>query len=509
MFGVSTIAGHGSTPAVTLRNDFFLGIPFAQPPTGDLRFPNPRPLQVSWKGERDATTFSPACVGYGASQMGYNISEDCLYLNVRRPPGSNMKHHGGFAQGSGVDLRYNTSFMVQESVSLSQPILVNQVRDSGDTNVGLRDLRLALQWIQENIASFGGDPGKVTIWGQSAGAGSVGIRVMAYNGRDDKLLRSAIMESGSPVAISDPDRKGYYQAAYHHLTQLAGCSNAPDSLECLRSLSFEKLNAAVNTTALNSIWFPQIDGDIIARHSSEQLKEDAFVHVPILIGTNSDEGTSFTPKGVNNTEIFKKAIQGSAPLMNASFADRVLVAYPARNVLANLDPTYRPGPPHGAQYRRAATYYGDTQFIASQRLTCETWSAAGLTAYCFRFNAIPVWATILDGATHFVEVAFAMLNVLGVSYPPVRIPPFEEKPPSYDNLARLTSGDWIRFVHTGDVNSKARSRSFGVPRWPRYSLRKPEGSVYDANVTSHVEPDTYRAEGISLINSGVFVVYNK
>jgi carboxylesterase type B len=167
-----------------------------------------------------------------ASQTGYNVSEDCLYLNVIRPSNSSKKHRGGlpvavwiygggFSQGSGVDTRYNLSFIVQESVNLGQPMLGitlnyrlsawgflqgDQVRGSGDTNIGLRDQRLALQWIQENIASFGGDPEQVTIWGQSAGAGSVGMHIMAYNGRDDKLFRSAIMESGSPVAISDPDR---------------------------------------------------------------------------------------------------------------------------------------------------------------------------------------------------------------------------------------------------------------------------------------------------------------
>ncbi|KAJ4295578.1 hypothetical protein N0V90_007591 [Kalmusia sp. IMI 367209] len=542
--------GHQHAPTVRVRNgtykgihsdqynqDFFLGVPFAQPPTGDLRFRNPRSLNSSWKGERDATAFSPACVGYGASQMGYNVSEDCLYLNVVRPSGIHKKHGGlpvavwiyggGFVQGSGVDLRYNLSFIVQESANLGQPILGitlnyrlsawgflqgDEVRKSGDTNVGLRDQRLALHWIRENVAAFGGDPNKVTIWGQSAGAASVGMHLIAYNGRDDKLFRSAIMESGAPIAVSDPDRKSFFQGAYQNLTKNTGCSDATDTLECLRALPYETLNAAINTTALNSIWFPQIDGDIIARHSSQQLSDGAFVHVPIIIGANSDEGTSFSPKGINNTEIFKADIKVSAPLMNDSFAGRVLAAYPddpSQNVLANLGPTYRPGPPYGEQYRRAATYYGDSTFIASRRLSCETWAAAGLTAYCFRFNAIPAWATPLDGATHFVEVAFAMLNLLGIGYPPVRIPPFQGKPKSYADLARLMSSDWIRFVNSGNVNAKARTRSFGVPAWPKYNLNKPEDFVYDANVTSYVEADTYREEGISLINSGVFSVYGR
>lgn len=198
--------------------------------------------------------------------------------------------------------------------------------------------------------------------------------------------------------------------------------------------------------------------------------------------------------------------------MNSSFADRILAAYPddpAQNVLANLGPTYRPGAPYGQQYRRAATYYGDSTFIASRRLSCATWAEAGLTAYCFRFNAIPAWATPFDGATHFVEVAFAMLNLLGVGYPPVRTPPFEAKPQSYTDLAKLMSGDLIRFVTTGDVNSKARAKTFGVPYWPKYSSSKPEEFVYDANVTSFVEADTYRAEGINLINSAVLSVYGR
>lgn len=234
-------------------------------------------------------------------------------------------HGGGFVQGSGVDLRYNLSFIVQESAALGQPILGitlnyrlsawgflqgREVQEAGDTNVGLRDQRLALHWIRENVAAFGGDPDKVTIWGQSAGAGSVGHQITAYNGRDDKLFRSAIMQSGAPIALSDGNRQEYFDSAYRNLTEKAGCANATSSLECLRGLPFDALNVVINTTALSGVWSPQIDGDFVARHSSEQLAEGKFVHVPIIIGANSDEGTSFSPKGVNNTDIFKANILG-------------------------------------------------------------------------------------------------------------------------------------------------------------------------------------------------------
>ena len=105
-------------------------------------------------------------------------------------------------------------------------------------------------------------------------------------------------------------------------------------------------------------------------------------------------------------------------MLNDTFADALLSAYPddpSVAVLANLGPTFRPGPPEGPQYRRAATYYGDENFIANRRLTCQTWAKAGVAAYCYRFNAIPAWADQLDGATHFVEVAFAMLNLPGLA----------------------------------------------------------------------------------------------
>lgn len=183
---------------------------------------------------------------------------------------------------------------------------------------------------------------------------------------------------------------------------------------------------------------------------------------------------------------------------------------PSSGVLQNLPADYRPGPPFGAQYRRAATYYGDSTFIAGRRLASETWAAAGLQAHSYRFNAIPTGYTQEQGATHFVEVAFAMLSLDGIGYPPVRKPPFEGKPESYVDLARLICGDFVSFAATQNPNSWRSGGSLhDVPTWPAYSIGNPLNFVYDANVTSYLEADTWRPEGINLINAHNLDVYDR
>lgn len=151
---------------------------------------------------------------------------------------------------------------------------------------------------------FAGDPTKVTIWGESAGAASVGFHLVAFNGRDDKLFRAGMMESGNPVAYQPLNGTDFYQPRYAALIAAAGCTNATSSLACLRALPLFVLNNILNTTEFNQYWYPTVDGDFIARYGSEQLADGAFVHVPILSGANSDEGTAFSPTGINNTDDF-------------------------------------------------------------------------------------------------------------------------------------------------------------------------------------------------------------
>ncbi|KAH0373221.1 alpha/beta-hydrolase, partial [Aureobasidium melanogenum] len=527
-----------NAPTVNLKNgsyygvhnsqynqDFFLGIPFAQPPLEQLRFANPETLNSTWAGALPATNYAFECVGYGGDQIGYQQSEDCLYLNVVRPSGYENTslpmvvwiHGGGFYMGGAVDRRYNLTFLVENSVKIGKPIMAasvayrlgpfgflngDEVAGAGQTNIGLKDQRKALQWLQENGAAFGADTSKVTIMGESAGAASVGFHLTAFNGRDDKLFRAAIMESGNAISYNALNGSDTYQPKYAALTKAAGCGNTTNTLDCLRALPFTVLNNILNTTAFNSGWNPALDGDFIARYGSEQLADGSFVHVPIINGANSDEGVSFSPLGINSTadlEVYLNTTSSEQYALTPDLVQELLDVYTSGQPDYLIPSTQELGqnvsslgPAFGPYYRASAAYFGDEVFIANRRKTCETWAANNVSAYSYRFNAIPTGSEFV---AHFQEVAFVFNNLNGLGY---AIDPFANKSAAFTDLSDFMSKSWVTFVHDLDPNGYAGKNS-SLPTWPAYSVSAPQNMVFDANVTSHTEPDTWRAEGIKLI----------
>ncbi|KAG9657003.1 alpha/beta-hydrolase, partial [Aureobasidium melanogenum] len=527
-----------NAPTVNLKNgsyygvhnsqynqDFFLGITFAQPPLEQLRFANPETLNSTWAGALPATNYAFECVGYGGDQIGYQQSEDCLYLNVVRPSGYENTslpmvvwiHGGGFYMGGAVDRRYNLTFLVENSVKIGKPIMAasvayrlgpfgflngDEVAGAGQTNIGLKDQRKALQWLQENGAAFGADTSKVTIMGESAGAASVGFHLTAFNGRDDKLFRAAIMESGNAISYNALNGSDTYQPIYSALTKAAGCGNTTNTLDCLRALPFTVLNNILNTTDFSSGWNPALDGDFIARYGSEQLADGSFVHVPIINGANSDEGVSFSPLGINSTadlEVYLNTTSSEQYALTPDLVQELLSVYTSGQPDYLIPSTEELGqnvtnlgPQFGPYYRASAAYFGDEVFIANRRKTCETWAANNVSAYSYRFNAIPTGSEFV---AHFQEVAFVFNNLNGLGY---AIDPFANKSSAFTDLSDFMSKSWVTFVHDLNPNGYAGKNS-SLPTWPVYSVEAPQNMVFDANVTSHTEPDTWRAEGIKLI----------
>jgi carboxylesterase type B len=327
------------------------------------------------------------------------------------------------------------------------------------------------------------------------------------------------MESGNPIYYRRlNDTLDSNPKLYKELLSRTNCTSASSPLGCLRQIPAAQLNTAINSTSISynntlAQFGPFKDNDFVADYGSKQLADGRFVKVPIIDGANSDEGSAFSASGINTTEQFRAAIIAAVPQVSGDLADEILEAYPddlSVNVIASLGDT-RPGAPFGSQFRRSASYFGDYTFIAHRRKTCETWAAAGLSAYCYRFNAIPAGLPPQVGVTHFQEVAFVFNNIEGSGYIPAATPPFQGKGQSYIDLAKLMDSSWISFFHDLDPNSWKKSAAWSGKEedWPVYDIENPLDFVFDANVTSYAEADTYRKEGMALINEHNFDVFGR
>lgn len=147
--------------------------------------------------------------------------------------------------------------------------------------------------------------------GESAGAMSVGFHLVAYNGRDDKLFRGAIMQSGNSVQPGPQHGAEHFDDQYQAVIDRANCTGAPDVLDCLRHTPFEVMNAAINTTSATG-WHAVLDGDIVSGYRSQRHNAGNYVHVPIIIGANNDEGTGLGPMGIDTSDQFLEFLQSEA-----------------------------------------------------------------------------------------------------------------------------------------------------------------------------------------------------
>ncbi|EPS37896.1 hypothetical protein H072_8517 [Dactylellina haptotyla CBS 200.50] len=537
-----------SSPSVSIKNgtvqgvhdyvwdqDYFLSIPYARPPVGSLRFRPPQYINHKL-GNINAKQYKYHCFGYGEDQVGYQQSEDCLTLNVVRPAGihPNAKlpvavwiHGGGFYEGGANDKRYNLTFMVDQSVKIGKPIIgvsmnyrldgwgflaSREVAGTENLNVGLKDQRLAMHWVKDNIDSFGGDSKKVTIFGESAGGASVGFQQIAFNGRNDGLFRGVIAQSGGPVFYGADTFPADYQAAYDTVINATGCTDAADSLECLRGKPVELLNATLSTV----LFGPVFDGDFVADFGSQAIKNGKYVKVPTIIGTTSDEGASFGQIGANTTEDIAVYLAATTKFKPAMI-QRLLELYPENESVppANNftgpdahDATVNGTALYGAQYHRAAAIIGDYFFIANRRYVAEQLAAQGVPVWSYRFRARAQGYQTWYRAGHFTEVAFVFHNLNGDGYNG----PYDHGNPLggdnasyYVQLSDFMCHSWVRFIATGDPRTGTGPHDV---KWLQYHEGSGKSSmVFDVERDgddfiggSYIEKDDFRAAGIAYMN---------
>ncbi|KAK7749070.1 hypothetical protein SLS62_008465 [Diatrype stigma] len=297
----------------TTAVDSFFSIPYAKPPVGDLRYAAPEPYAPPSCGiVINATNPTPSCIQFGtAFEETGSQSEDCLYLNIWAPssatPGSDLPVKvwlfGGGNEGGGVsDPTYDGCYTAQDSILVSinyrlGPLGFLALTDLGlSGNYGTQDQLLGLRWVQDNIQSFGGDPNKVLLFGESAGA--TNTFVLATRPDAPKLMRAAAMESGGGRDIATVAEAQTYQKIFF---EQLNCST-PD-IACVRAASPSLLQAAYaavpgepapgvqtpfSSNGSRSSWSPLVDGVVIAGQPSA-----AGLQVPSILGSNSQEGALF------------------------------------------------------------------------------------------------------------------------------------------------------------------------------------------------------------------------
>ncbi|HEV7890605.1 MAG TPA: carboxylesterase family protein [Pyrinomonadaceae bacterium] len=493
----------------------FKGVPFAEAPTGELRWKEPQPVK-SWKGVRQALKFGPRCMQapiFGDMNFRSDgMSEDCLYLNVWTPAKSNKErlsvlvyfYGGGFVAGDGSEPRYDGESMAAKGIVavtvnyrlgvfgfMAHPELTKESPHKASGNYALLDQRAALRWVQRNIEAFGGDPKRVTIAGESAGSVSVSAQMASPLSKD--LMAGAIGESGSIIATLGAVPLSQAEAAG---MKFASELNAP-TLAALRALSTQQVFDAATRGGYASIGrFPiTIDGYFFPEDPAAIFDAGRQARVPLLVGWNSEEMTWLAL--MQGKEPTRENYEAVVRALYGANAEEVLKVYPASTrdeiIAAATDlagdrfigySTWKWAELHSKT--GAARVFRYLYARPRPAMRAEMGNAtAGLAGGVVRGPTAQPPQPPARGAVHSAEIEYALGNL------------------STNNVYAWTEDDYrvsklmqeffANFVKRGDPNGP------GLPRWPvATGTRESSTEFMRIDVDSRAEPDAHRARYLLL-----------
>ena len=473
----------GKNPEVRV----YKGIPFAAPPVGDLRWKAPQPV-AHWSGVRAADAFGPQCMQGGAgggrggrggrggakggpppaaAQAGPAMSEDCLYLNVwtaansanDKRPVIVWSHPGGYTSGSGSSPQFDGEALAKKGVILvthnyrlgvfgffSLPELSKE-SGHGSGNYALMDLAETLRWVQKNIAAFGGDPKRVTIAGDSAGAAMVAMLTGSPQGKG--LFQRVISESGAwmGLGVSKMTTLAQGEQQGERLEQNLGAK----SLAELRAKSAQEMMAGGGRGG------PVVDGWFIPEDLTNTFEHGKQNKVDILVGSNRDEGTFFTQPGTMPDAFVNQAKQRYGDL-----ADAYLKLYPA-------------GSAEEVFHSQLASFRDALGFHQRKWAQLQE-EQGGNKVYVYYFTHDPTPGPNSRGATHGAEAPYVFQNPGRANWTELD-----------KSLSDTISSYWVNFAATGNPNGK------GLPNWPEFrNKRSGPRMVLGDKIEPEASPDKER-----------------